>query len=534
MGWGTQAQGLLCYTLFSMTTESTKPQSKGLPNLLAAFCLLGGATLLANFIAAASNTILSPLLNIPADLTVLNQIPLNQFTTLLSFIVPSVLATIYIFPVFRICFTGKLDASLPLAQRRLLNMPLVLGLIGLSGWLIGMSDILKASLNVNRSVLLNIAGYLFNNVLTGSVVFVISYYLLEFISRKYFIPGFFPQGKLSECQGTLALSIRARFYIFFFAVGIVPVFFMYRVVRAISVETGMGDRLNTISIVTGVVLLLGGLLTYLISKSYQGPLIEMARSAQRIQASDYAIRIGVVSNDEVGNLGEALNEMAAELKEKEFIKDTFGKVVDPRVRDHLLGGHITLGGEIREAAILYSDIRDFTTISAGMKPDQVVDWLNKYFDRMSQCIADEGGVVNKYVGDAILAVFGVPIGLDKPTAAALRAAYKMRAAKAELNNDLLMAGLPAVHSGIAIHTGPVLAGNIGSKSRMEYTVIGDTVNVAARMEKLCKEFNTDIILSEPSVVEVEVSEYFDLFQIRDLGLVDIRGKEQPIRVFSLL
>lgn len=504
-------------------------QSGTLPSLLFAVSSTLGVSLFANFIAVFSNNFISSLIRTEADLQVIMKVVgnTNSIVTLLSFLIPSVLSIIYIFPVYRACQSGTQGPSFSVAQRRLLNMPLVLGLIGMIGWLIVIVEAVPRVLSEPGDLGWRaFVTYTPGMFLTASLVFVISYYLLEFISRKYFIPGFFPAGRLSESSGTLAPSIRARFFIFFFAVAIYPMLIMVGIARALSAET-QADQLTAIMLLGGIILLLGAFLTYLISRSYQAPLVEMAHAAQRIQVGDYEVHVAVVSNDEVGRLGEALNEMVAELKEKEFIKDTFGKVVDPKVRDYLLSGHIALGGEIREAAILFTDIRNFTAISSGMKPDQVVDWLNRYFEKMSQCIVEEGGIVNKYIGDSILAVFGVPIGLDNNTAAAIGAAYKMRSAKAQLNAELAQAGLPPMHSGIGIHAGPVLAGNIGSSSRMEYTVIGDTVNVAARMEKLCKEFDTDIILSEAAVLELGPA-----FQAQDLGLVNIRGKEQPLRLFA--
>jgi adenylate cyclase len=515
-----------------MVTKDAVRQSERPPSLLFALSMYVGATLFANFVAAVSNNLLSPLIYTQADQEAIMEILKEGnglVVSLLAFLVPSIVATIYIWPIYRACLAREHRANLPLTQRRLLTMPLVLGVIGLCGWLIGLVDFVPAALRRQEFFVSGVVlRYVLNDLLTGSLVFVISYYLLEFINRKYFIPKFFPGGKLSECKGTLVLSIRARFYIFFFAVAIFPLFLMLSIVRAMGDVALLSDKLLPVTILVGVVLVLGAFLTYLISRSYQVPLVEMERAAQRIQASDYDIDIAVVSNDEVGNLGEALNDMAAALQEKEFIKDTFGKVVDPRVRDYLLSGHIDLGGEVREAAVLFADIRGFTTISAKMKPDQVVDWLNRYFEKMSQCIVDEGGIVNKYVGDAILAVFGVPLPLDNHTAAAVRAALQMRIAREALNADLLSAGLPPIHSGIGIHVGPVLAGNIGASSRMEYTVIGDAVNVASRIEEFCKNSGHDLILSEPAMLQLGAG-----FEAQDLGPVEIRGKEQPLRLFSL-
>jgi class 3 adenylate cyclase len=223
-----------------------------------------------------------------------------------------------------------------------------------------------------------------------------------------------------------------------------------------------------------------------------------------------------------------LEAAQAELVEKEFIKDTFGKAVDPRVRDHLLSGHIKLGGELREATILFVDIRGFTPLSEKMKPDQVVALLNRYFEKMTRCIIEEEGLVNRYIGDAILAIFGAPVHMDNHADAAVRAALTMRAARDALNEDMQQEGLPPIYTGIGIHTGPVLAGNIGSSSRMEYTVIGDTVNLASRIEKLCKALGRDFIMSEATAMQLSAA-----FAPAYLDTVKIQGKQQLIKVFYL-
>jgi adenylate cyclase len=220
--------------------------------------------------------------------------------------------------------------------------------------------------------------------------------------------------------------------------------------------------------------------------------------------------------------------MAGGLKEKEYITETFGKVVDPRVRDHLLAGHINLGGQVQEVTILFCDIRGFTPMSEKLAPSQVVELLNLYLERMSRCITAEHGLVNKYIGDAIMAIFGAPLSQADHADAAFRAALKMRTAWAELNADLVAAGLPSIRIGIGIHTGPVVAGNIGSTSRMEYTVIGDTVNVASRIEGLCKELHHDLIITESTAMKLSGQHALPAAQS-----VQIRGKEEPMRVYRV-
>ena len=302
-----------------MIEKDTAFRAGRLPSLRFAVISIVGVSLFANFITVLSTGFLYPLVRTVGYQEAIVAIQAGYSgpaTSLLAFLVPTVLATIYVLPVYRVCWAGTRGASSPLAQRRLLNMPLVVGLIGLVGWVIAALGIAPGAIGRQSPFALSVVvRYAFEMFLTGNLVFVISYYLLEFISRKYFIPRFFPGGRLSESSGTLALSIRARFFIFFFAVAIYPMLVMTSVVRAMGNGTHADDRLAAVMVLVGIVLLLGACLTHLVSGSYQVPLGEMKRAAERVQASDYDINISVVSNDEVGSLGETLNTMAAELKE---------------------------------------------------------------------------------------------------------------------------------------------------------------------------------------------------------------------------
>jgi len=214
--------------------------------------------------------------------------------------------------------------------------------------------------------------------------------------------------------------------------------------------------------------------------------------------------------------------------ENAYINEIFGKMVDPRVRDHLLSGNINLGGETQQATILFTDIRGFTAISAQLRPDEVVAWLNLYFEEMSHCIIQNKGLVNKYIGDAILAVFGVPIALENHAEVAVQAALAMRTALTRLNKRFLKQGMPLLKAGIGIHTGPVLAGNIGSSHRMEFTVIGDAVNIASRMENLSKDFTHDIIISEATLAQLTTTNIAAY-----LATVQVRGTNHNIKIYSV-
>jgi adenylate cyclase len=446
----------------------------------------------------------------------------------LNFLLPLAIAVYYSWPVLKACQKkDKLEPSC-LAKRRVLNAPLMLGLIMMLGWVIQiMVFIIGGFVNGVTFHFEPTESFIKTQIFSGMMCFIIAYYFLEFIIRKSFIPAFFPEGDLEKCDGTIILSVRSRFFIYFFAVSVIPLSLFLAVIEA-RVPYGILDVYFKSGVLVIVFLSLGTFLTYLVSRAYQVPLVQMKEATGEIRGGNYLVSVAVVSNDEVGNLGEGLNEMTEGLKEKEFIKDTFGRMVGPRVRDHLLNGKLELGGEMREATILFADIRGFTAMSEKMEPEKVVEMLNRYFERMSRCIFTQGGVVDKYIGDAMMAVFGPPFMLENHAVAAVKAAVQMRGERAVLNEELLADGFPSIEAGIGIHMGKVLAGNIGSSARMEYTVIGDAVNVAARIEDLSKELNQDILLSQETVEQLGKN-----FKTNYLGSISVRGKELPVNVYCL-
>ncbi len=236
----------------------------------------------------------------------------------------------------------------------------------------------------------------------------------------------------------------------------------------------------------------------LFSDSIVKPLIGLLEGTLRISKGDFSFRLKAQSQDEVSRLTNAFNSMAEGLAERERIKEVFGKFHSKAVFQKLLKeDRIRLGGERLPVTVFFSDIRSFTSKSEAMTPEQVVEMLNEYMSEMVSVIEKYGGVVDKYVGDAIMAIWGMP----EPNPAvdaenALRACLEMREKLAELNEKRKSRGQDLIEIGMGLNSGEVIAGNIGSPSRMEYTVIGDTVNTASRMESLTKEFKTDLLVSE--------------------------------------
>jgi adenylate cyclase len=197
--------------------------------------------------------------------------------------------------------------------------------------------------------------------------------------------------------------------------------------------------------------------------------------------------------------------------------------------NHLLEGKVSLGGQSLPVTVLFSDIRGFTSISEQMDPQRVVALLNEYFTEMVDIVMNEGGVVDKYIGDAIMAIFGAPVPKPDDAVNAVRAAVKMRRALADLNERLVARGQPALRTGIGIHTGEVVAGNIGSERRMEYTVIGDAVNLASRLESSTKELGTDVLISEDTY---ELTKH--MIEARSVREITVKGRAKPVMTYEVL
>jgi adenylate cyclase len=192
---------------------------------------------------------------------------------------------------------------------------------------------------------------------------------------------------------------------------------------------------------------------------------------------------------------------------------------------------VTLGGEEREVTVLFSDVRSFTTMCEALAPQEVLGILNRYFTRMSAIVEAHGGVVDKYVGDAIMALFGAPLANPDDADRAMETALEMCEALDELNTQQQVRGYPAIKVGIGINTDVVIAGNMGSQTRLNYTVIGDGVNLASRLEGLTKtpEYATRIIISRRTLAKAKGQ-----YQTRPLGEVAVKGKQKPTEIYALL
>jgi adenylate cyclase len=232
-------------------------------------------------------------------------------------------------------------------------------------------------------------------------------------------------------------------------------------------------------------------------------------------------------HDEITQLTRSFGQMAEGLAERDKLKETFNKFHSKEIAEAILKGEVKLGGNRQEATVFFSDIRSFTSISESMEAEQVVEMLNEYMTAMVSEIQRHHGVVDKYVGDAIMAVWGVPMSKPGDTWNAVRASLAMRERLAEFNEERERNGKTPVKMGMGLHTGELIAGNIGSTEKMEYTVIGDTVNTASRIESLTKEFGTDMLISEEVYKKVK-----DKVIVEPIS-ANVKGKAKTLTAYKV-
>lgn len=423
-------------------------------------------------------------------------------------------------------------------KARVINLPFIIAVLNLALWLIISSltiGYLHLHLELGGKAFLFI---LFRAWMIGLIAAHLSFFLVEEYSRKKLIPVFFPGGGLSYVGRTHRISIKRRIRILYLAGTIIPMFILVGTLAFSFWQTGDLPA-HSESVAQGVFAFTMGLcaifivialrLNFLVAKSISQPVAAMVQVVEKVKAGDFTRRISVESNDEMGLLGEAGNEMIEALADRERIRETFGKYITPEIRDHILSGSIPLDGERREATLLFADLRGFTKFVEENRPEDVVRSMRDYFTLMENAVRAHRGLVLQYVGDEIESVFGVPVAFEDHALRAAAAAVDMRKALENWNRERLAHGEHPFQHGIGIHTGWVLAGNTGSRDHPCYGLVGDPVNVASRIQELTKTFQCDILISEKTRRHIG-----EAFKTEELPPQIIRGHSGTIRLYRIL
>ncbi len=301
-----------------------------------------------------------------------------------------------------------------------------------------------------------------------------------------------------------------------------------------ATEEAGAVRLNWI--ITAIAGVLGMFFAAIVTRHLVEPVRRLLRGTQAVEDGDLSINIEASSSDEIATLTESFNSMVAGLREKERIRHTFGQYVDPRIVSGLLDDRLaSAGGEKKRMTVFFSDIAGFTGLGEQLAPEGVVRFLNRYFSVMSEPIQEHHGIVDKFIGDAIMAYWGPPFTGEEDHAAlacyaALDQIARLEKFQAMLPDVLgLRRGLPQIGIRIGISTGDLTIGNIGSESIKGFTVIGDTVNLASRLEGVNKTYGTRILISEETRLLAA-----DAIEVRAIDSIRVMGKSESVQIYELL
>ena len=387
------------------------------------------------------------------------------------------------------------------------------------------------------SILYDNPGNFVGIAISGAVTTTIVYFGTDLIWRQQ-VPTCFPEGNLSVVPA-FRLWVRRRLLLAFILIGgLTPILLVIlsavRTRALLDAENpeAILDNLILVQLFILAVGLFAGVITAaLVARAIVGPLQVLQEAMGRVEKNELNTRIVVTTNDELGYLSERFNSMTDGLRQGEKLRKLFGLYVSPEVAQAAVEIGAGLGGELVHCSVMFSDIRDFTTLSEQMPPGRLVELINRYMTAMVSVIVKHGGVVTRFGGDSILAVFGTPLNPMRDHAdRAVGTALEMRPALAAFNQEATAARLPTLEAGIGIASGPVIAGNVGGKERIEYTVMGDAVNLASRLKDKTKETGFPIILSDETYQALKAVPNVSATPLTD---VQIKGKRDPVTEHGL-
>ena len=280
----------------------------------------------------------------------------------------------------------------------------------------------------------------------------------------------------------------------------------------------------------GATLLVALVVAYFAARATSRPLIQMAAVARGVGLGNLDQQAVETSGGEIGEMGRAINSMISGLRQRNLLKETFSRYTAPSVVEEVLRrGGVQLGGVKSVATIFFSDLAGFTTLAEKTSPEALVGLLNEYFDAMTKVILGSEGTLDKYIGDAILAFWGHPVAHDDDAARSCRAALEQFEQLQLLCARWAREGRPPIDMRIGIETGEVIVGDVGSELKLNYTVLGDTVNFASRLEAVNKIYGTHILIGETTRLLAA-----DAIEVREIDLLAVVGKSRPVRVYELL
>lgn len=415
------------------------------------------------------------------------------------------------------------------SQQKVINLPWGLVTIGLIGWfscipvfLIVLNSSPEA---LNPHVLIHLP---ISFVIAGMIAVTQSLFVAEICSLRLLYPTFFPRGGAAKTQGAYTLGLTGKGMIWAASTVVCPVVSLLLLLVAPG-GTQEQEWFHWFAISVSVVSISFGLISaLLVGRLVTEPVNCLREAAQRVALGDLSARVEITRADDFGPLIDEFNRMVSDLNEKEIIEATFGRHVGQQAAREILAQDSQLAGQEKVISVMFVDLRNYTARSSDLAPHEVVQLLNVFLSHMVEIVEQNQGMVNKFLGDGFMALFGAGQSVQNHAAAAITAGNQMLDRMNQINETLGETGDEnALAIGIGIHSGPAIVGSIGSNSRQEYTAIGDTVNVASRIESTTKKLGVAMLFSDATRALMDSS-----VRCQSLGPQSVKGKSQPIEVFA--
>jgi class 3 adenylate cyclase len=424
----------------------------------------------------------------------------------------------------------------PEVRRRAVNGPLVDALVTMAAWTLAGTFYFPYQLWTTGRF--DVAWRVFAGIVFvgGPVASVLSFLVAEFFSRRR-IPLFFPDGRI-ERTGVVRVPILLRLGATFFVTAVLPPLLMMMVSMSLvlrlwgempeEIRPMWAGLLRTQIYIVGATGAVSLVMSLLVTRFINRPVQALRAGMTRVAAADLDVLVPVRSTDELGELNERFNAMVRELRAAARVRDVFGRYVPPAVAHQALERGIALGGAITCTTAMFVDLRGFTPLTERLSPERVVALLNEYYALVERVCEGAGGIITQFLGDGVVVVYGGPLQPFPDHAhRAVRGAVELQRALAARNAG---AGDEPLVAGIGICTGEVIAGNVGTGRRVTYTIVGDAVNQASRLQVLSLDLGASILLTESTRVALGESNGFVL---RPLGALPLKGIAEPVPVYAV-
>jgi adenylate cyclase len=413
-------------------------------------------------------------------------------------------------------------------RRRVINLPWYITAIAAFAWLscipVFLTALLEAPGTLDSRILFDLP---VSFIISALIAITHGFFIVELLTQRLLYPLLFQDVRPFQISGALPLSLRWRGLLFSLCGGVCPIISLL----LLSIAPHGGERRDAEFAIAvgslGILFSLGS--AWLVELLVVDPIKALQHTAAEVTHGNLGIRLNLLRADEFGPLVAEFNQMIAELQDNQYLQETFGRHVGEQAALRILRRDPGLGGVEQEITILFADLRNFTQRCSTLSPQQVVGLLNLFLTEMVDIVEQQhGGMVNKFLGDGFMAIFGIGETGENHAAQAVAAAQAMLLSLEDINHRLEQEGTAPLTMGIGIHTGTAVVGSIGSDRRMEYTAIGDAVNIASRVETLTKALGEPLLLTHATWQTLP-----DCSATRPLPPQRIKGKDEPIEIYSI-